>query len=291
MQRATIERLRVALTPCLALCLSLLWTAGQASSEELPMANIKASWQAAFVALPPALTGSAPVLGSWRSDTVQGFLAEKSNDIRVPAVIYLHGCSGFGAEGNAYRHFLSLRGYAFFAPDSLARPERRRNCDPSQHAAGLRGSATPLRLAELRYAVSRIAELSWIDHSRVYLIGFSEGAAAAARYNSYAFAGLVLTGWHCHGGPENDGVALPPRLPVLDIISARDPWYPNLNGRTCARFVQGRQNSRSLLLDQETHALLTSDDSEVARISRQAILEFLGEAEVAMRPRRMTEED
>lgn len=288
-----LRALRPSMTAVFAVALAVLCLASPRLTwaGETEMADLKASWQAAYVALPPSMTGAAPILGTWRGAAVQDFLAGHAGDVRVPAVVYLHGCSGFGAEGNAYRHFLSLRGFAFFGPDSLARPERRRNCDPSQHAAGLRGSATPLRLAELRYALAQIAGLEWVDHSHVYLIGFSEGAAAAARYDGHAFAGLVLTGWHCHGGPENHGIALPPALPVLDIVSAHDPWYPTLNGRTCARFVEGRENSRSLLLDQKTHALLTSDNSEVARVSRQAILGFLGDAEVAMRPRQKTEEN
>lgn len=261
------------------------------AAEEPRMADIEASWDAAYVAIPPTLTGSAPILGTWRSSTVQHFLAEHSGTARVPAVLYLHGCSGFGAEGNAYRHFLSLRGFAFFAPDSLARPERRRNCNPVDHTTGLHGSVSTFRLAELNHALIQIGQLTWVDQDQLFLIGFSEGAAAAARYDGHAFAGLILTAWHCHGGPDNQGIALPPSLPALDIISARDPWYPRLDGRTCARFANGRQSARSLLLEQATHALLTSTDSEVARISRDAILAFLDDAGTAGRLRRQAGRD
>ena len=273
-----------------ALFLALLLT-GFGGMAEASMADIEVSWQAGYTGLPAALTGSGPVLGNWRSDALQRTLGRLDSNQQVPAVLYLHGCTGFGSEGNAYRLFLTLQGYAFFAPDSLARPERRRNCDPSSHAAGLRGSTGPQRLAELRYALSQIAELPWVDHSRLFLIGFSEGAAAATRYDGDAFAGVVLTGWHCHGGADNHGLALPAGLPFLSIISAHDPWYPQLNGRTCAQFADGRPRSRSLLLSQATHVLLTSSESEAAQLSRQAILEFLDAAVAAPRPRQFRKED
>lgn len=255
------------------------------------MTEVEASWQAGYTGLPAALTGGTPVLGHWRSSAVQDALSDLESHRQVPAVIYLHGCTGFGAEGNAYRHFLSLQGYAFFAPDSLARPERLQNCDPDRHEAGLRGSAGPLRLAELQYAMAQVAALPWIDSARIFLIGFSEGAAAAARYDGDVFAGVVLTAWHCHGGPDNHGLALPVPLPILAIVSARDPWYPGLGDRTCGLFMNNRPLARNVVLPQQTHVLLTAADSAVARTSREAILKFLSDAGAARRHRHTSLED
>ena len=238
-------------------------------------ADLTASWDAGYVGLPASLTGQAPVLGNWRGETVQRALDRLDETTRVPAVIYLHGCTGFGGEGNAYRHFLLLQGFAFFAPDSLAQPGRTRNCDPQSRQTGLRGNAGMQRRAELHFALDRIAALPWIDQDRLYLIGFSEGAAAAAGYDGNRFAGVVLTAWHCHGPLGNRGLAAPLHVPVLAIVSSQDPWYPGLKDRTCATFTDKRPASRAILLSEPTHALLTSNDSEAARRSRQAILAFL----------------
>ncbi len=89
---------------------------------------------------------------------------------KLPVVLYMHGCEGIRRQAGHYRELLLSLGYGVFMPDSFRRPGRRA-CD--QH--GSLSYRVRLRLEEVEYAVARIKELSWVDQSRVVLMGFSEG--------------------------------------------------------------------------------------------------------------------
>ncbi len=134
--------------------------------------------------------------------------------IRIPAVIYLHGCAG-NTAGLYWAIKFNQLGYAFFAPDSLARP-RKSLC----YKGGMVERRIPMRTEEMRYVLSQLQELDWIDHQRIVLMGSSEGAQAASAYRGDEFAAVILEGTDCRfvgGSPRTVR-----GIPVLNIVGSKD---------------------------------------------------------------------
>ncbi len=132
---------------------------------------------------------------------------------KIPAVIYLHGCAG-NTAGDRWASKFSKMGYAFFAPDSLARPRR------SLCWTGDMDYRISLRREELNYALRQLRKSDWIDQKRIILTGSSEGAQAASDYGGKEFAGIVLSATDCRfsGGSPN----APSNVPVLNMVGAND---------------------------------------------------------------------
>jgi dienelactone hydrolase len=146
----------------------------------------------------------------------------------IPAVLFLHGCSGF--NGRQY-HVMSLfidNGYAVFAPDSFARPGRYRACGATRRVL-------QLRMAEIDYALARIRALPWVDQSRLVLAGFSSGGLAAAEHHGAGFKARVILGWGC-----GNGIAASSDIPVLNLVGQND--HETRHGAALCS-VTGRKNS------------------------------------------------
>jgi hypothetical protein len=136
--------------------------------------------------------------------------------IRIPAVIYLHGCAG-NTGGLYWGIKFNQLGYAFFAPDSLARP-RKSLCGSGR--SSMIAKRIPMRIEELQYTFLQLRGLDWIDHNRIILMGSSEGAQAASAYRGDEFAAVILEGTDCKfvGGSPNT----PSGVPVLNIVGSKD---------------------------------------------------------------------
>jgi dienelactone hydrolase len=162
---------------------------------------------------------------------------------KLPAVVYLHGCAG-NHNGFSWSNHLNKMGFAFFAPDSLARP-RRSLCD----TGNMRNIRIPMRTQELRFALDQVNKLDWIDQQRLVLLGFSEGAQTAAVYSGDEFSAVVLMGTNCKfsgGSPKTQS-----NIPVLSLMGANDHYYSGV-GCTINRTVGG---SRSIVIDRAEHNL------------------------------------
>jgi len=169
---------------------------------------------------------------------------------RLPTVIYLHGCTGLGDREFLKR--LAAAGYAVIAPDSFARGYRPLQCDPKNKTGGYNLFVYEFRLAEVAFALQRVAELEWVDRNNLFLIGSSEGGVAAALYRGDEFNARVIAQWTCNGAPIVRGLGAPAGEPVLAIVHRGDPWYRP--GRTrgqdgdCGQFMGDRPSSRSIVL-------------------------------------------
>ncbi len=132
---------------------------------------------------------------------------------KLPAVIYLHGCAG-NTAGHHWGRILGQLGFAFFAPDSLARPR-----DSLCWTGGM-DYRISLRREEYRYALAELRKLSWIDQKRIILMGSSEGAQAASDYSGHDFAAIVLSATDCRfsGGSPS----APRDVPVLNMVGEFD---------------------------------------------------------------------
>ena len=101
----------------------------------------------------------------------------------VPAVIYLHGCTGLKQAGKwsgIFREF----GFAFFAPDSFQRAGRTEQC-----RQGNTDSRIAMRTAELENALRNVRRLPWIEQDRIVLAGYSEGGHTVCRLRSKRICG------------------------------------------------------------------------------------------------------
>jgi dienelactone hydrolase len=255
-----------------SLALIVLTCPGRAA-ESAP--GLAATWRKAHVAIPATDGTLRPVIGTWSNSRVQGVLAALRGARPLPAIVYMHGCSGIGGEEEASKLFFMEQGYAVFLPDSFARPGRRSNCNLLTRDRALAPESHDLRLAELRYAVEQLRDLPWIDRRRIYIVGFSEGGLAAARYERGDVAGIVIMSWHCQGAPPFVGIRAPRAVAVLAILGAEDPWYRGNRGHHCGKVFHGRAEATSLVLEGNGHEIINSPDLYNAARAKGAILDFL----------------
>ena len=209
---------------------------------------VMATWLYGNHTIPSTVTisGSTKTVKALPEDPPWTDLAanELKSGIKLPAVLYMHGCNGISSEAEQYRTLLLSQGYVFFMPDSFERPGRR--------ACGKEGSLghrVNLRLEEIAYALKKVRELSWVDQSRIILMGFSEGGNAVDNWTEKGFSAHIILGSACTlvGGElvSADGI------PVLAIVGGRDKYRP---GRSCTirRTIGG---SKSIVIPGAGHRI------------------------------------
>lgn len=237
--------------------------------------DVSVTWQRAYVAVPGHIFGGRPILGKWRDAAVQREIGKIPNGTAMAAIIFLHGCNGFAREEEAARLMFMEAGYATFFPDSFARARRRANCSIGNHRTSLAPEAHAYRAEEIDYAVRQVRRLPWVDRTRIFVMGFSEGGMAVANYPGNGLAGLVITGWHCQGRPPNVGIKSDSKVPVLTILGDQDPWYAAKRGEHCGQVFNGRPEATSLVLPGNGHAIVNSPILENAERAKRAIISFL----------------
>lgn len=249
--------------------LSLLLTAVfliacRSTSDRLSegVSPVRATWLYGRFTLPPKATKN------FSSRTVQQSVGEPpwialaenelKPDIKLPVVLYLHGCSGFTRQDDIYRDLLVSEGYAVFAPDSFRRPGRRKCRDH-----GPLRERVMLRIEEVEYALKEIGKLTWVDQDRVILMGFSEGGNTTDNWSKPGFAAHIVIGSACTlvGGVP----AAPEGVPVLAIVGEKDRFRP---GQSC-KVLRTEGGSRSIVIPGGHHAI--ADHPE----TREAIKTFL----------------
>jgi dienelactone hydrolase len=239
-----------------------------------PRPDIELTWAEAEVALPPFRSGEDVLLANLEDKAVKERLASLPRQAALPVILYVHGCTGIG-NGPFFRA-LARAGYVVIAPDSMARRYRPLQCDPKTRTGGYNRFVYDFRLTEISYALDRLKRLPWVDQHKVFLIGVSEGGVAAALYRGDEFRARVIAQWTCTGAPLVQGIFAPLDEPVLSIVRDADPWYDKSRTRNqrgdCGAFMQGRRNSRSIVLKGGGHNILGE------RENVRAILEFIENA-------------
>ncbi len=187
--------------------------------------------------------------------------------VRLPAVIYLHGCTGFNA-GRRYATYFLDQGFAVFAPNSFARPGREELCGKGEQADSVirftMDDRISLRREELKHALSKVREIEWVDSSRLVMAGFSEGGQTASSWEGKEFIAHVLLGTDCRfsGGSPN----APGNVPVLNLVGSDDDWG---YGGGCFISDDRPGGSKLVVVPGGDHAMAQSE------IPRVAITEFL----------------
>jgi hypothetical protein len=227
------------------------------------------TWSRAYVYLPANLNPfGTGVLGGRRdlSSIAKALEGLAATGGKVPVVVYLHGCGGFGNSGKTNAGMLAEAGFVVVAPDSFARPERIKTCDGKTHKGigpkGSYGATINLRIDELERTLEGLKDYPWVDWNNLFLFGHSQGSNAVAFYDGKAFKGRVMTGTRC-----SRGYRAPVDEPALAVSSVGDPWF---KGRPvkCLDYV-GRTAIKVLMLEGREHV--------TARVpeGRRAILGFL----------------
>lgn len=182
-------------------------------------------------------------------------LAKSLNGVKMPLIIYMHGCSGLGFSSYDDIGFLIQNKYAVLAPDSFARNYKPRSCNPSTYTGGLHREVLSYRLAEAKYAHEVAKTLPWVNQRNIFMMGFSEGGITTARYGHGGLAGRIILGWTCNAGWfEYDGLAGPKDEPILAVVASRDPWFTeSWNSGNCGEYMSSRSNSESVVIDASIH--------------------------------------
>ena len=216
------------------------------TSADLP--DLARTWRQAPVTL-PAL-GAADSLSTTMGTAEMTARLARLAGARLPVVVYLHGCTGIG-NFDFFRQ-LADAGFAVVAPDSFARRFRPLQCDPATLTGGRNLFVYDFRLEEVDYALQELWSLPWVDRGRLFLVGTSEGAVAAALYRGDEFRARVIAQWTCSGAPHVAGLAAPLDEPVLAIIGADDPWYAAARAAgtpsDCGPLLAGRPDSQSYVV-------------------------------------------
>jgi dienelactone hydrolase len=220
--------------------------------------SLAAAVQQADVCLPAAATGAAVFCGKFNA-------IPPLSGRQVPVVVFLHGSSGLGLKAiGEWQQWLASLGYASIAPDSFALADRVTYKSPIDKESYERIHA--LRASEIAPALAALRGQAWADVGRLILAGTSEGAVPVARYSGSEFVARILYAWSCEANyfvrePQN---AFEPSKPVLNVISASDPFFSRSNAWLGNPEAQGhcgaalKENARAsvLLVPNAPHTLL-----------------------------------
>lgn len=200
-----------------------------------PIQELRRTWNAAQVQV---IHNGELIFGRMDDAGVQRRIAALTGGIKLPTIVYLHGCALPRWTGPySFWRELGEAGYALIAPDGFARNDKSARCDRIH-------SDPARRRRELEFALYNMTHLEWIDEHNLILFGHGEGGEAAAGYNGHTFKAIVVTSARC---------ALRARVghlpPLLAVGSIDDPWIRGL-GPYC-----GTADER-ILVDGSGHSVL-----------------------------------
>ena len=220
--------------------------------------SLAASAQQADVCLPLAATGGSVFCGKFKD-------IPKLTGRPVPVVVFLHGSSGLALKAiGEWQQWLANLGYASVAPDSFTLAGHVTYKSPIDKASYEKIHA--LRASEIAPTLAALKNQTWADPRSLILAGTSEGSVPVARYTGTEFMARILYAWSCELNyfvtePRNN---FEPGKPVLNIISAQDPffsksntWLGNADAQGhCAAALMGNNQASVLLIPNAPHTLL-----------------------------------
>lgn len=168
----------------------------------------------------PGPTIGGFIFGTIGSSDVRARLAEISDNVRYPVVVYLHDAAGISAKIYRLQKMLEVENIAMVLPNSFARTDRKADCQ-GKASRPVNCTMSPdiyrLRHAELIHAVDAARRFSWVDQGNVFLMGSGEGAGAVALWGGEVdVSGYIIIDWTC-------------------TAPADQPWFDGLKRRATAR--------------------------------------------------------
>lgn len=239
--------------------------------------SLAATVQQADVCLPPATAGGTGFCGKFKDIPKQAGTA-------FPVIVFLHGSSGLGLKAiGEWQQWLASLGYASVAPNSFTLAGHVTYKSPIDKDAYEKILA--LRASEIAPTLTALKSQSWADPARLILAGTSEGAVPVARYTGTEFVARMLFAWSCEANyfvkePLN---AFDPGKPVLNVISATDPFFsrsntwlgnPQAEGH-CGAALKDNPRAAVLLVPNAPHTLL---NLPAVRSATAGFLALLGKA-------------
>ncbi|MDH5395045.1 MAG: dienelactone hydrolase family protein [Gammaproteobacteria bacterium] len=216
-----------------------------------------ATWLHGEHTLPSSITKSGEAERYKPVYTKTGMLDNSKSIIKpgtkVPAVIYMHGCAGISNEAYNYKNIMLSQGYAFFMPDSFARPGREKLC-----GKGGMNERVTMRQREVSTALKELRKMTWIDQKKIILMGFSEGGNTTDSWYNDDFTALIVLGSACTN--SGGSPSAPANVPVLAIVGEHDDYRP---GMSCSitRTIGG---SQSIIIKGANHWISHYDETKKA---------------------------
>ena len=197
--------------------------------------ELRRTWNAAQVQV---IHNGQIIFGRMGDAEVQRRIAALTRGIRLPTIVYLHGCALPRWTGPySFWRNLGQAGYALIAPDGFARSDKLARCDRTH-------SNPARRRRELEFTLHNMTRLEWVDKHNLILFGHGEGGEAAARYDGRAFKAIVVTSARCTLRTRVSDLA-----PLLAVSSVGDPWIQGF-GPYCGTA------SKRILIDGSGHNVL-----------------------------------
>jgi hypothetical protein len=148
----------------------------------------------------------------------------KRTSKQYPIIVFAHGCLRVQADHSTW---LASLGYIVVSPDSFARDGRYPACDGS-------GTIISMRIAEITYAREQLKTFDWVDQSRVYMVGVSEGGMGVAEHSGKDFRAKIVMAYGCRGGGVTGSI------PVLNLVGELDD---DSSAKNVLCVVRGSQSS------------------------------------------------
>lgn len=142
----------------------------------------------------------------------------------LPVVMFQTGSAERGQDIALAKWFTGL-GVAFFAPRTHLLPNRPSYQSPAPLA--VYQHVHHLRRLELDYCRDRLRQDGLFDTSRLCVIGLSEGAVAAATWETSRPYPRVVLAWSMEDSYFGRDMTFPQDLacPILNIIGGKDPFF------------------------------------------------------------------
>nr|WP_247676935.1 dienelactone hydrolase family protein [Leisingera sp. HS039] len=203
---------------------------------------------------------ASPVYVPKRSGGIRKTTTEKLTGItlakgqRLPAIVYLHGCSGLLAGDLDRAKMIAQQGYIVVALASFARSKYAKSCDQKTLKGGFYRGVLKMRQFDIGYAIESLRDVPIVAASKIALVGVSEGGNLAATFKArnakQRTRVRVIEAWTCHAGwPDWSGMNADRSEHVLSLLGSKDPWFlgkPWLEG-DCGRFLNRSNGSKSIV--------------------------------------------
>ncbi len=198
--------------------------ANEADIKETDL-NITASFDKAFIGIPKGVLGRGEPFYGTLDEALVKIPNLKKFTKKLPTILYMQGSGAFD-KGKTFREWLTGEGgYIFIAPNTHAIENRPTYSFPAPK--NLHEKVHACRQAEIAEFVKRADELGFVDLNHTFLMGYSEGALAVARYDGDEFIGRMVLGWSCEPGYYTDYPKVGAKIddPFLNIIGRDDQYF------------------------------------------------------------------
>jgi dienelactone hydrolase len=244
------------------------------TAKEYP--NFFDSFKKAYIGIPKGVLGRAePFYGTYQEALIKIPNLKKYTK-KLPTVVYMQGSGNF-ESGELFRKWITQAGYIFFAPNTYTSPKRPRYHSPVPK--DIYEKVHAYRQAEIDLFIKSLSQLPFVDKKRMFLMGFSEGALASARYSGDEFVGRIILGWGCEANYYTDYPKIGAKKsdPILNIIGRDDKYFGKQNPWSRAYHNEGNCADGLFDFDNAKVVILPNTGHKIANnpFVKDEILNFL----------------